>query len=132
MNAINERVRHFYCAGSDLREKTPELARIGFQPRRDAGDAAPPPDPGSLGPAAYNATAQTLSVSALPEHAATLRAYRQPAGDAPEVAGSSPTTTVSVVEFSPLIPGVRYEFWLVGVNRKGEGPPSNLVVYSAT
>lgn len=79
-----------------------------------------------------NATAQTLSVSALPGHTTTLRADRQPAGGAPEVAGSSPTTTVSVVEFSPLIPGVRYEFWLVGVNHKGEGPPSNHVMHSAT
>lgn len=132
LNSINERTRHFYCSCSDLREKTPELARIGFQPRRDPGDAAPPAEPGTPGTATYNATAQTLSIAALPEHTTELRAYRQPAGGTPEEAGTSPTTSVTVVEPSPLTPGVTYEFWLVGVNAHGEGPESNHVTHTAT
>jgi hypothetical protein len=130
LNSSNERVRHFYCSCSDLREKTPELARIGFQPRRDAGDAEAPPDPGTPAAASYNATTQSLSVASMPEHTTTLRAYRQPAGGAPEVAGSSPTTSVSVVQFSPLTAGVTYQFWLVGVNAQGEGPQSNHVTHA--
>jgi hypothetical protein len=47
-------------------------------------------------------------------------------------AGISTTTTVSVVEFSPLVPGASYEFWVVGRNRSaGEGPESNHVSYTA-
>lgn len=130
LNSINERVRHYYCSCSDLREKTQELARIGFQPRRDAGDAVPPPDPGTPGLPTYNAATQTLSVTAMPEHTTTLRAYRQPAGGTPELAGSSPTTSVSVVQISPLTAGVTYQFWVVGVNAQGEGPQSNSVTHA--
>jgi hypothetical protein len=51
-------------------------------------------------------------------------------GGAPELAGSSPTTTVSVVQFGPLTPGVTYEFWLVGDTQSaGEGPQSNHVTH---
>lgn len=132
LNSINERTRLFYSSCSDLREKTPELARIGFQPKRDAGAAESPAFPGTPGTATYNATAQTLSVPDLPEHATTLNAYRQPAGGAPELAGSSATTSVTVVEFSPLTPGVTYQFWLVGINAQGEGPESNHVTHTAT
>lgn len=93
LNSINERTRLFYGLCSDLREKTPELARIGFHPKRGAGAAESPAFPGTPGTATYNATAQMLSVAALPEHTTTLRAYRQLAGGAPEEAGHS--TTIS-------------------------------------
>ncbi len=39
MQRINSRVRHHYCSASDEVDQTPELAKIGFQPRRDRGKA---------------------------------------------------------------------------------------------
>lgn len=42
------RVRFFYCAASEALDKTAELARIGFQRRRDLGEAEPQPFPGTL------------------------------------------------------------------------------------
>ena len=44
------------------------------------------------------------------------KAFHQPAGGTAELAGTSRTTTVSVVELGPLTAGVTYEFWLVGRN----------------
>ncbi len=39
LRLINSRVRFFYCFASDLLDSTPELARIGRQPRRTPGEA---------------------------------------------------------------------------------------------
>ncbi|HEV2805148.1 MAG TPA: fibronectin type III domain-containing protein [Chthoniobacterales bacterium] len=46
-------------------------------------------------------------------------------------AGASTTTTVSVAAFSPLTPGASYQFWVVGVNSRGEGPASNKITFTA-
>jgi hypothetical protein len=40
------RARFHYCAASTLLDKTPELARIGFQPRRVSGQRLLPSEPG--------------------------------------------------------------------------------------
>ena len=77
-----------------------------------------------------NAAASTLSVPALPAHATSLRAFRKPAGGTAELAGTSTTTTVSVLAAGPLTPGVTYEFWLVGHNFRGDGPESNHVTHA--
>ena len=132
MEAVTSRVRFYYCCASDDRESTPELARIGFQPKRGPNEAETQPLPDAPGPVTYDATARRLSVDAPITHASTYQAFRQPAGGQPELAGESDTTTVSVIQFSPLIPGVTYEFWLVGVNSRGEGPESNHVTHVAT
>ncbi len=132
MEAVNSRVRFYYCCASDDRESTPELARIGFQPKRGPGEGETQPLPDAPGPVTYDATARTLLVNAPIAHATFYHAYRQPAGGQPEFAGESDTTTVSVIQFSPLTPGVTYEFWLVGVNSRGEGPESNRVTHVAT
>ncbi len=39
LRLMNARVRFFYCSASDLVDTTPELARIGRQPRRAPGSA---------------------------------------------------------------------------------------------
>ena len=106
LQRINARVRFFYCWASDDLDQTAELVRIGRQPRRDAGAAAAPPLPAAPGPATFDATALSLTVSALPEHATTLRAFRRPAGGTAELAGTSATTTVSLTDLGPLTPGV--------------------------
>lgn len=129
---INARVRFFYCNASDDLDQTPELVKIGRQPRRASGDAQSQPLPLALGAVTFAAVALTLTAPAMPDHATTLRAYRRVAGGTAELAGSSPTTTVSVVELGPLTSGVTYEFWLVGRNSQGEGPESNHVTHVAT
>lgn len=129
---MNARVRFFYCWASDDLDQTAELAKIGRQPRRDAGAAAAQPLPAAPGPATFDATALSLTVSALPDHATTLRAFRRPAGGTAELAGTSATTTVSLTEIGPLTPGVTYEFWLVGHNSQGDGPQSNYITHVAT
>ncbi len=50
LSILNSRVRFFYCCASNDMDKTPELARIGRQPRRDPGDATPAPKPGPPAP----------------------------------------------------------------------------------
>ena len=60
------------------------------------------------------------------------KAFHQPAGGTAELAGTSGTTTISVVELVPLTAGVTDEFWLVGRNSQGEGPQSNHVTHVAT
>jgi Fibronectin type III domain len=60
-----------------------------------------------------------------------IRACRQPAGGPAEDGGVSNTTTVSVVDFTPLTPGVTYTVWVVGVNSSGEGPISNKITFTA-
>ena len=131
LRTANDRVRFFYCSASDDEDYTPELAKIGRQPRREAGAAQEQPLPGVLGTATFNAGALTLSVPALPEHATSLRAFRKVAGGEPELAGTATGTTVSVVGSGPLTPGVTYELWLVGHNFRGDGPESNHVSHTA-
>ncbi len=112
------------------KDQTPELAKIGKQPRRPPGGAEPQPLPVAPGPATFDAAALTLSVAAMPDHATTLRAFRQPAGGTAQLAGTPTTTTVSVVAAGPLTPGVTDEFWLVGHNFRGDGPESNHVTHA--
>ena len=126
------RVRFFYCFASDELDQTAELVKIGRQPRRAPGDAAGQPLPAAVGTVTFAAATLTLTAAALPDHATTLRAYRKAAGGNAELAGTSGTTTVSVVELGPLTAGVTYEFWLVGRNSQGEGPQSNHVTHVAT
>lgn len=55
LRLINARVRFFYCSASDLVDTTPELARIGRQPRRGPGSAGEGGESGSeLQTARYN------------------------------------------------------------------------------
>lgn len=53
-NVLLARVRFYYCCVSAEADQTPELAKIGFQPRRDPGTVAkpatPPPAPPKPGP----------------------------------------------------------------------------------
>jgi len=132
LQVVNARVRFFYCSASDETDQSAELVSIGRQPRRDAGAAAAQPLPAAPGPATFDAVAQSLTVSALPDHATTLRAFRRPAGGIAELTGTSATTTVSLTELGPLTTGVTYEFWLVGHNSQGVGPQSNHVSHVAT
>jgi len=132
LQLMNARVRFFYCQASDDLDQTAELVKIGRQPRRASGDAAPPPLPLAPDTVTFDAIALTLNAPAMPDHATTLRAYRRAAGGSAELAGSSPTATVSVVELSPLTSGVTYDFWLVGRNSQGEGPESNHITHVAT
>lgn len=132
LQLINARVRFFYCNASDDLDQTAELVKIGRQPRRASGEAESQPLPLVPGTLTLNATALTLTAPALPDHATTLRAYRRPAGGTAELAGTSATTTVSLIELGPLTSGVSYEFWLVGRNSQGEGPESNHVTHVAT
>jgi len=130
MEAITERVRHHYCAASDLRAKNPELARIGFRVTHDPGEVTPA-GPGAIaGTPVYDAIQKKLTIQAMPERSAFIRGYRQAVGGVPEPAGVSNTTSVSVIQFSPLVPGTTYEFWVVGVNDDGdEGPESEHVTH---
>jgi len=96
----------------DCRNQTPELAQTAEQPRRDRGEAEPEAFPDAAGTATFDAATSTLSVPALPAHATSLRAFRQPLGGTAELAGTSTTTSVSVLAAGPLTPGVTYEFWL--------------------
>ncbi len=129
--SANSRVRYAYCSASDDTDSTPELARIGMQPKRAPGDAQPQPFPDAPGTATFNAATRELTIPAMPAHSTFLRAFRQSAGGKPESAGVSNTATVSVVGITPLTPGVKYEFWLVGENSRGAGPESNHVEFTA-
>lgn len=121
---IIARVRFFYCAASDMGDRTPELRKIGMQPRRLPGEAQPAPLPDAPGTVTHDAVAHTLSVAALPAHATSLRAYRQVLGGTPVLAGTSTTTTVSYAAASPLEEGATYEVWLAGHNAEGDGATS--------
>jgi len=124
-------VRHHFCAASDKRTKNPELAKIGFQVQREAGEAQQQEVPGPAGTIVHNVADQTVTVDAMPDGASFNRVYRQVLGGDPEIAGVSNTTTVSVTQIAgPLTPGATYEFWLVGVNSAGEGPESNHVTHT--
>ena len=130
LRTANGRVRFFYCSASDDEDQTTELARIGKQPRRDAGAAEAQPFPDAPGTATFDAAAKTLAIPALPTHATSLRAFRKPAGGVAELAGTSTGTTVSVTAMGPLSPGVTYELWVVGHNFRGDGPASNHVSHT--
>ena len=47
-----------------------------------------------------------------------------------ELAGTSTTTTVSILAAGPLTPGVTHEFWLVGHNFRGDGTESIHVTHA--
>lgn len=125
------RVRFFYSSASDDRDQTPELAKIGLQPRRDPGDAQPQPLPEAPGTATFNAATRELSIAALPAHATSLRGWRQAPGGQPELAGVSLGTSVSIADFSPPAPGVAYQIWVTGHNSRGDGPAGNKIGFTA-
>lgn len=125
------RVRFFYCSASDERDQTPELAKIGLQPRRDPGDAQPQPLPDAPEPATFNAATRELTIPDLPAHATSIQGWRQPAGGPAEVAGVSVGTTVSIGDFSPPVPGVTYQVWVTGHNSRGDGPAGNKITFTA-
>ncbi len=124
-------IRFFYCSASDETDQTPELAKIGMQPRRDRGEAQPQPLPDAAGAATWDAVARLLTLPAMPEHASFLRAYRKVTGGEAEAAGVSNSPVGSAVGYSPLTPGAAHELWVVGVNSRGEGPASNKVSFHA-
>jgi hypothetical protein len=127
--AINSRVRLAYCSASDDGESTPELAKINMQPKRAAGDAQPDPYPDAAGTATYDNLTRELSIAVMPDHGTSIRAYRQAAGGPVELAGFSGTTTVSVVDISPVTPGVPYQAWVAARNSRGDGPISNKISF---
>ena len=129
--SANDRVRFFYCSASDDEDQTPELAKIGMQPRCDAGAAESQPYPDAPGTATFDAVAKTLAIPAMPAHATSIRAFRKPAGGVAELAGTSSDTTVSVVALGPFTAGVTYELWVVDHNFRGDGPESNHVSQTA-
>ena len=132
LQTTNDRVRFWYCSASDDEDQTPELAKIGRQPRRASGDAQSQPLPSATGTATFDAATLTLTIPAPPDHATSIRAFRKPAGGVAQLAGTSTTNVVSVVAAGPLTPGVTYELWLVGHNSQGDGPESNHVSHTAT
>jgi hypothetical protein len=131
LQTVNDRVRFWYCAASDDEDQTPELAKIGRQPRRASGEAQSQPLPSATGTATFDATALTLTIPAPPDHATSIRAFRKPAGGVAQLAGTSTTNVVSIVAAGPLTPGVTYELWLVGHNSQGDGPESNHITFAA-
>ena len=128
LKLMTSRIRHFYCSASDEVDRTEELTRIGMDARGPRGQRLPgqPLEP------TFDPIALTLTIPVLPEGATSINAMRQAAGGEPELAGTGApgSLTVSVVQFSPLIPGVTYEFWLVGHNSQGDGPESNHVLHA--
>ena len=126
------RVRHWLCSCSDDGEQDPELARWGFQPKRNPGDAQPQPKPDAAGPVTWDAATRTLTVAALPAHATRLVAWRKITGGTPEPSGMSDTETVDAAETSPFVPGGIYELWVTGRNSAGDGPASNKIQWTAT
>jgi hypothetical protein len=127
----NSRARATYVAASDDGEYTEELAKIGMQPKRLPGQAQSEPKPDAPGAATFDAANRTLTVPALPAHATSLIAFRQPPGGPVVDAGVSTTATVSVVTYGALVPGVTYTLWVEGSNSRGEGPKSNVISYTA-
>lgn len=126
------RVRLYVASTTDEGESDPALALYGFQPKRDPGDAQPQPLPDAPGTATFDAVTRLLTIPALPAHATSIVAWRQAAGGEAEPVGISITTSVSVSETSPLVPGVTYQLWVTGRNSRGDGLPSNKITYTAT
>ena len=125
------RARGWYISCSDLGDRTAELAKIGLQPRRAAGEASSGVEPGPAGTAVYDAGAKTLTIPEVPANSSGIRAYRQVAGGPRELCGISLTPVVSIVMVGPLVPGTVYEAWVVGVLENREGPESNRVSFTA-
>ena len=118
------RVRGYYISASDLGDRTPELARIGLQPRRLPGEAGSGLLPDAPLTPVHDAAAHTLTIPALPGNSSSIRAYRQAPGGPRELAGISLTPVVSAVMAGPLAAGVTYDAWVVGVLENREGPES--------
>ena len=125
------RVRFHYCGASDVQDRTPELRKIGMQPRRLPGDAQPGDLPLAPGAVTHDAADRTLTVAALPAHATSIRAFRQVSGGPVVLVGTSATGTVSYVAASPLTPGASHTVWLVGHNSEGDGPKSQVFTFTA-
>jgi hypothetical protein len=125
------RVRLYIASCTDEGEKDAALARYGFQPKRDPGDAQPQPKPEAPGTFTWDAPTRTGSVPALPLHATRIVAWRQIAGGEAEPCGVSETTEVNFAETAPFIPGGAYTLWVTGRNSAGDGPPSNTVAWTA-
>ena len=127
------RVRGFYISASDDGDRTPELKKIGLQPRRLPGEAGNGIVPDAPANATLDAVAKTLSIPTLPANANSLRCFRQKVAVAPapagpvELCGVSVSTTVSYVQSGPLEAGVDYEVWLVGYDGTDEGSPGNRI-----
>jgi hypothetical protein len=108
------RVRLYVASTTDAGESDPARALYCFQPKRDPGEAQPQPLPEVPGTATFEAATRLLTIQALPVHATSIVAWRQPAGRDAEPVGSTITTRVSVSETSPLVPG--------GLPTVGDGP----------
>jgi len=130
LDAILDRIRFFICSRTDATDQTDELTKYGWKPRSDQGEGQGTPFPGETGEATFDAIALTLTLAAKPANSTTIRAMRQVLGGEPELAGTSNTLTVSVVQLGPLTPGATYEFWVVGHNFRGDGPESNHVTHA--
>lgn len=125
------RVRLYLCSCSDLGEQDPYIARYGFQPKRDPGDAQPQDKPDAAGVVTWDAATRLLSVPVMPLHATSLVAWRQPLGGTAEPCGMSETESVNAAETSPFVPGATYDLWVTGRNSVGDGPASNKVRWIA-
>ena len=101
-------------------------SRVATRGRRNRN-----PLPGEPGIVMFDEASLTLTAPEMPQHATSVRAYRRPMGGEAELAGTSTTTTVSIVASSPLTPGVTYELWLVGHNSQGDGPESTHFTHMA-
>ena len=121
------RVRLYLCSCSDAGEYDHALARYGFQPKRDSGDAQPQDKPDAAGVVAWDAVTRLLSLPALPLHATSLVAWRQPLGGTAEPCGMSETESVNAAETSPFVPGATYDLWVTGRNSVGDGMASNKI-----
>lgn len=127
----NTRVRGAYIAASDDGEYTKELSKMGLRPKRLSGQAQAEPKPDAPGTGTFDAAGRTLTTPAVPAHATSLIACRQPAGGAAVQTDVSTGTSVSVVTYGPLVPGVTYTFRVEGTNSPGEGPKSNVITFAA-
>ena len=130
---IIARVRGLYISASDDGDRSPELKRVGLQPRRLPGEASSGTVPDAPANAVLDAVARTLTIATMPANANSLRCYRQkvavgatPAGPV-ELCGVSVSTTVSYAQSGPLDAGVGYEVWVVGYDGRDEGSPGNRV-----
>ena len=117
-------VRFHYCANTSMLDQTPELARIGFQPRRDPGAAAPAPLPAQPPMPTWTGAARTLGIPALPEHTTSLSAFMEIPGGTPILIleGEDGETTLTIPATVTIPTGTALR--LAGVNSRGIGPAS--------
>lgn len=80
---------------------------------------------------AWDAPTRTLSVTEMPPNATRLVAYRQGAGDAPELLaeGMPDELTVGIPSSYLFNTGESYDLWLAGKNARGIGPKGPVVVW---